>query len=206
MAITSIKTGSSFTNLVKHENFLAGNSAFIPNSYESIATVTVGSGGAANVEFTSIPSTYTHLQIRGIAQETRATYGISDGNMQFNGDTASNYSRHNIQGTGSAVVANGDANLSFITLADGMWGTSTGGSFGVSIVDILDYANTNKYKTVRVLSGVDFNGTLAGYGGYVGPLSGNWRNTNAITSIKINAQTGNFTQYSHFALYGIKGA
>jgi hypothetical protein len=87
-----------------------------------------------------------------------------------------------------------------------MWGTSTGGSFGVSIVDILDYANTNKYKTVRVLSGVDFNGTLAGYGGYVGPLSGNWRNTSAITSIKINAQTGNFTQYSQFALYGIKGA
>lgn len=178
----------------------------VPSSYESIATVTVGSGGAANVEFTSIPATYTHLQIRGIAQETRATYGISDGNMQFNGDTASNYSRHNIQGTGSAVVANGDANLSFITLADGMWGTSTGGSFGVSIIDILDYANTNKYKTVRVLSGVDFNGTLAGYGGYVGPLSGNWRNTSAITSIKINAQTGNFTQYSQFALYGIKGA
>jgi hypothetical protein len=176
------------------------------SSFESIQTATVGAGGASNIEFTSIPATYTHLQIRGIAQETRATYGISDGNMQFNSDTGTNYSRHNIQGTGSAVVANGDANLTFITLADGMWGTSTGGSFGVSIVDILDYANTNKYKTVRVLSGVDFNGTLAGYGGYVGILSGNWRNTNAITSIKINAQTGNFTQYSSFALYGIKGA
>jgi hypothetical protein len=176
------------------------------SSFESIQTATVGAGGASNIEFTSIPATYTHLQIRGIAQETRATYGISDGNMQFNSDTGTNYSRHNIQGTGSAVVANGDANLTFITLADGMWGTSTGGSFGVSIVDILDYANTNKYKTVRVLSGVDFNGTLAGYGGYVGILSGNWRNTNAITSIKINAQTGNFTQYSSFALYGIKGS
>jgi hypothetical protein len=176
------------------------------SSFESIQTATVGAGGASNIEFTSIPATYTHLQIRGIAQETRATYGISDGNMQFNSDTGTNYSRHNIQGTGSAVVANGDANLTFITLADGMWGTSTGGSFGVSIVDILDYANTNKYKTVKVLSGVDFNGTLAGYGGYVGILSGNWRNTNAITSIKINAQTGNFTQYSSFALYGIKGA
>ena len=176
------------------------------SSFESIQTATVGAGGASNIEFTSIPATYTHLQIRGIAQETRATYGISDGNMQFNSDTGTNYSRHNIQGTGSAVVANGDANLTFITLADGMWGTSTGGSFGVSIVDILDYANTNKYKTVRVLSGVDFNGTLAGYGGYVGILSGNWRNTNAITSIKINAQTGNFTLYSSFALYGIKGS
>jgi hypothetical protein len=181
---------------------ISGN--LVTNSYESISTVTVGSGGAANIEFTSIPSTYTHLQIRGIAQETRATYGISDGTMQFNSDTANNYSTHAIQGTGSAVQVAANANVPFVYLADGMWGTNTGGSFGISIIDILDYANTNKYKTVKVLSGVDFNGTIAGYGGYVGIVSGNWRNTNAITSIKINPQNGNFTQYSQFALYGIK--
>ena len=34
--------------------------------FESIATVTVGGGGAASIEFTSIPGTYQHLQIRGI--------------------------------------------------------------------------------------------------------------------------------------------
>jgi hypothetical protein len=35
--------------------------------YESIATVSVGGGGAADVEFTSIPGTYTHLQIRALS-------------------------------------------------------------------------------------------------------------------------------------------
>ena len=203
MAITKLSSGSSFKNLTKYDSFLAGNPKFVPTSYESIATINVGGGGAADVTFSSIPSTYTHLQIRGIAQETRATYGISDGNMQFNGDTASNYSRHNIQGTGSAVVANGDANVSFVTLADGMWGTSTGGSFGVSIVDILDYANTNKTKVVRTLSGDDLNGS-----GYLALSSNLLNSTSAITSISFHPtdDIGTIPQYSSFALSGIKGA
>ena len=80
--------------------------------------------------------------------------------------------------------------------------TSSANIFGAIVIDILDYANTSKYKTARLLGGADQNGS-----GEVWSHSGNWRNTTAISSIKLlEAVTGNFVQYSHFALYGIKGA
>jgi len=63
MAITSIKTGSSFTNLVKYNDFLGPNSAYIPTSYESIASAT-GTGSSNTITLSSIPSTYKHLQLR----------------------------------------------------------------------------------------------------------------------------------------------
>jgi hypothetical protein len=86
-------------------------------------------------------------------------------------------------------------------------GTTTGGTFGVSIIDILDYANTNKYKTFRNLNGNDINGTIASVGGYISLLSGLWMKTNAITSLKFAPVNGTtFTQYSQFALYAVKGA
>jgi hypothetical protein len=176
----------------------------VPGTYESISTVTVGATSVANIEFTSIPATYVHLQIRCFVQADRATYGISDGTLQFNSDTATNYSWHNLKGTGSTVTATASASQTWMNVADGMWGTNTGGTFGAGIIDVLDYANTSKYKTIRTLSGVDINGTIAGYGGWLGLTSGNWRNTNAVTSIKIIAGSGNFLQYSSFVLYGIK--
>jgi hypothetical protein len=179
-----------------------------PSSYESIATVTVGSGGAANVEFTSIPSTYTHLQIRGIARNSNASNGGLNINMQFNSDTSSNYSYHYLgtyQGEGAAVWAGGTANESF-TVPFLMPTNSLGANiFSAGIIDILDYKNTNKYKTVRALGGYDMNGATSGYN-YLNFDSGNWRSTNAITSIKLYGSTANFMQYTQFALYGIRGA
>ena len=77
----------------------------------------------------------------------------------------------------------------------------TANSFGAYVVDVLDYANTNKYKTVRTLGGKDLNGS-----GQEGLYSNLWKNTNAITDITLKVVGGsNFVQYSHFALYGIKG-
>jgi len=209
MAISRIKTSSVLQGFPKSRSLLAGNAAFNPSSYESIATVTVGAGGAANIEFTSIPSTYTHLQIRGIARANRATYGADTIRLTVNSDTGANYAFHNLRGDGSSAAAGADPNSSYIRFLDSV-GTNNGpgaGNVGISICDILDYANTNKFKTLRVLCGVDTNGTVAGFGGVVGITSGLWRNTNAITSIKLVVETGiNFLQYSQFALYGIKGA
>jgi len=174
------------------------------SNYESISTVTVGGTSVANIEFTSIPATYKYLQIRCFVQANRATFGISDATLQFNGDTGNNYSWHSIKGLGSTVESLNGVTQNSMNIADGMWGTNTGGTFGVGIIDVLDYANTSKYKTIRTLSGVDVNGTVGGYGGWLGILSGNWRSTSAVTSIKIIAGSGNFLQYSSFALYGIK--
>ena len=73
--------------------------------------------------------------------------------------------------------------------------------FGATVCDILDYTNTNKYKTVRALSGHDQNGS-----GVIQLRSGFWRSTSAITSITIsNDQIANIAEYTRFSLYGIKG-
>jgi hypothetical protein len=164
-------------------------------SFESIATVTVGSGGSSSVSFTSIPNTYTHLQIRGIGQSASADYYVR---YQFNGDSGTNYYHHSLTGDGSSASAAAGSN-SDGSFAGPQMGYNTGSVRGVHICDILDYANTNKYKTCRVLGGYDNNGS-----GVVTLHSGLWKSTSAITSISIFPYAGNLTQYTHFALYGIK--
>ena len=160
-------------------------------SFESIATVTVGSGGASSVTFSSIPSTYTHLQIRGIFKGGYNLYG------QFNSDTGNNYKAHYIYGNGSSVAAGVGAtqDIVFVGRAAG-----DGSQFGGFVCDILDYNNTNKYKTVRALMGWDNNGS-----GEMFFDSGVWMSTSAITSIYLYGP-GVIAQYSSFALYGIKSS
>jgi hypothetical protein len=174
-----------------------GAAAGAAGSYESIATVIV-STAVANVDFTSIPSTYTHLQIRGIARAS----SLSELRIQFNGDTASNYSWHGLSGNGTTARSDNGTSSPRISAAYYNGLPSTASIFGAFVIDILDYANTNKYKTTRALVGYDANGSG-------GPSldSGNWRNTNAITSIKLFLDsTYTFQQYSQIALYGIKGS
>jgi hypothetical protein len=163
--------------------------------YESIATVTVGSGGSSSISFTSIPSTYQHLQVRAIQ---RCSSGVNNLQMQLNSDTRNNYSTHRLGGTGEGVFA--DATTSTSGMKLGLTGLATS-TFGATIVDLLDYANVNKYKTVRSLNGFDENGVR----GYILLTSGLWMNTNAVTSITIYPSADSFQQYSSFALYGIKG-
>lgn len=107
-------------------------------SFESIATVTVGSGGSSSVTFSSIPSTYTHLQIRGILRDQRATYGNSGPLVQFNSDTGSNYSWHDIYGDGSSAVARGSANTVDMGSVGGAGGGAPANDFGALIIDVLD--------------------------------------------------------------------
>lgn len=175
--------------------------------FESIATVSVGSGGAANIELTSIPSTYTHLQLRCFLQANRATFGMGEFEMTVNGAGGTNYSRHGIVGYGSGGGPGywGNADAAYI-YADRGLGTNTGGTYAALVIDILDYKDTNKYKTVRGMQGVDFNGSVGGYTGATNWFSGAYKSTSAITSIKFVSVYGNFTQYSQVALYGIKAA
>jgi hypothetical protein len=159
----------------------------------------------STVTFSSIPADYTHLQLRLFAQDVRATYGITEIRLTFNGDTSSIYTSHNMYGDGATASSNSTLNFSSIVLGDGTYGTSTGGTFGAGIADILDYTNTNKFKTVRHISGVDINGTIAGYGGRVGLSSGVWRSTTAISSITLTSNSLiNFSANSRFDLYGVK--
>ena len=164
----------------------------VTNSYESIASYAPTSG--TSVTFSSIPSSYKHLQLRIISFGDTAVEVL-----QFNGDTASNYNRHRLYGNGSTVTASSVATSSIQLNGASSTGSTTIGA--AMIVDILDYTNTNKNKTVRILEGVDLNGS-----GEVGLFSGLWRNnTDAVTSIKIETASTNYTTGTKISLYGIKG-
>jgi hypothetical protein len=171
------------------------------SSYESIATVS-GNGSSDTVTFSSIPSTYKHLQIRILGRVTPTT-AVENIGVFFNSDVGSTYSQHYMLGSGTAVSAGSNANTTGIGTGGRMPGASVASNImGVSIIDILDYQNTNKYKTIRILSGWDSNG-----GGEVWFASGNWRSTAAVTSIDLRELygSGGWTSSSTFALYGIKG-
>lgn len=170
-----------------------GTGGVAATDFESISTVTVGGGGASSITFSSIPATYQHLQIRGIAK----TSNLGWVQVKFNSDSGANYSQHELRGDGSSATAAGSASTSLMQVF-----LQNASQVASGVIDILDYANTSKYKTIRTLGGFDDNGASTGY---ITLTSGNWRNTNAITDITINHSTSSFTQYSQFALYGIKG-
>jgi len=174
----------------------------VTNSYESIATTTVGGGGASTITFSSIPATYTHLQIRWISRNTSA--GNNNFNMVINNDTTPlTYTFHSLEADGSSAGAYGESNLRAEAIQVGFQATASNSSsiFGVGIIDLLDYTNTNKYKTTRCFAGYDANGS--------GGLRFNshlWNNTSAINRLDFSNSSGTFVQYTQVALYGIKGA
>lgn len=185
---------------------LVGSYAAAIGDFESIATVNVGSGGVTDVTFSSIPATYTHLQLRGIAK------GLAGGNngslgIQVNGASGSNQSPfHQLFGDGSTISAAGGLSSDGYTASlVGPIASSAATQFGTFVVDILDYTNTNKLKTIRSLAGADYNGS-----GFISMRSTmNKDITAAITSLTIinynSGGTAGFAQYSSFALYGMKG-
>jgi len=180
MAVVSIK------NKLRRGNLLVGNEAYIPPAFESIATVTVGSGGAASITFSNIPQTYQHLQIRSLHK------GQSYGEITLNSGSWAR--RHYLYGDGSSASVGSDT-------ANAMFASSST-YFYATICDLFDYTSTNKNRVYRVLNGGDNNGS-----GVIHLFSGLDTTTTATTSITITGTGGNnFQQYSHFALYGIKSA
>jgi hypothetical protein len=175
------------------------------NSYESIATYSL-SASTSSVTFSSIPSTFTHLQVRCLLKSTAAGDDAWAYSLQayLNTDTTvGNYAFHRIYGDGGTITVGGAANaigqLGFIPSS----GSGVTDVFAPTIIDILDYRNTNKYTVFKAINGSNTNGVS---GGFAGIQSQVWKNTNAVTSIEFRSGSGgSFAQYSHFALYGIKG-
>lgn len=199
MSVTSLKTKQKYGTL------LAGNEAFDPGAFVPIATAT-GTGSSGTITFSSIPSTYQHLQIRIISKATRtASFGSNDGYLRFNGDTGSNYTYHRLSGDGSAVSAAGAASQTSMRIARIDQSSYTGltNTMAVGIIDIHDYANTSKNKTVRYFTGNDTNNVGDGQANLG---SGLWMSTNAVSSIEIFLSGTNYTTSTRFALYGIRGA
>lgn len=175
---------------------ISGNLWAPTGALDALSTVTVPSGGVSSIVFAGIPSTYKHLQIRGIVRPTTNNAEIR---LTVNGDSGSNYARHRLIGNGSSIDATGTASQTSIGIfdANGLQ-TGTASVFGGMVLDLLDYTSS-KYKTLRVLSGNDNNGS-----GQVGLSSGLWQNSNPVSSVTMVMNTGNIAEFSQFTLYGVR--
>jgi hypothetical protein len=160
------------------------------NAYSSIATIYPS--GTTSAIFTNIPQNYTHLQIRCFTKFGSAADLVGT----FNGDNGSNYTYHGVYGDGANALNLSGAGGGQTHFYLG-YNATNGTSYDVSIVDILDYSNTSKYKTVRSLHGVDVNGS----GGFIMLSSGSWLNLSPVSSINLGG--GTFSSYSQISLYGI---
>jgi hypothetical protein len=178
--------------------FGGGGSA---GAYEQIATA-FGTGSSGVVTFSSIPSTYKHLQIRIVSREANGVRSDNPGfRITLNGSTASNYARHILQGNGSAVTSAASSAAAFMLNGFSAGASNDTNSFGATIIDILDYASASKNTTLRTLSGSSTSSNPR-----IGLHSGLWNVTDAVTSITLTDNEGlNYTSSSRFSLYGIKG-
>ena len=193
MAITSIKTGSSFTNLQKYNDFLGPNAAYDPAATWLIQRINA-TGSSTTVSFTSIPSTYKSLQIRATFSAAATSGSVF---VQANGDTGSNYAVHRLNGSGSTVAAQASTSTGYPALNAAVNLSATYPSS--LIIDIHDYASTTKNKTMRAIYGLDTNSSV----GEIDLTSVLWMSTSAINRLDVFAGT-NFTSTSTFALYGMK--
>jgi hypothetical protein len=171
----------------------AGGVPLIPD-YELISSSILGSA-ASTVSFSSIPSDYAHLQIRAALNINIAS--IRDLALQFNDVTTTSYTHHRLSGNGSSVSSGNTTGVNSIRIPD--LADRTGSTYTGVIIDILDYKNTSKNTTVRLLGGVvssSFRITLA---------SGLFINTAAINKVTLFPSSDSFNTGSRFSLYGIKG-
>jgi hypothetical protein len=168
------------------------------NTYTLIASSTIGSGGAANIDFTSIPSTYTDLLVKVSARDSLAEiYGGCD--IRFNNDSASNYTRRNVNGNGSATGSASQTTTS-INSVESVGSSATANTFSNTEIYIPNYTSSNQ-KSVSVDQVTENNGTTA----YAKLTAGLWTGTAAINQITILPGTS-FVQYTTAYLYGIKNS
>jgi hypothetical protein len=182
-----------------YRNVSAGNPLY--SDYELIATSFITSP-AASVTFdvSALGSSYKHLQLRVTGRDTNSSDQAIG--LRFNGDTGNNYTFHQIYASGSSVASNGFATGTFNYAGLGLMpGASyTSNVFGVSIIDILDFASTAKNKTCRA-----FLGWLTNSANNLNFRSSLWISTSAITSINVFATGTAFAAGSRISIYGIKG-
>ena len=168
------------------------------NTFDKIQTVTVGSGGSANIEFTSIPQTYTDLKV--VLSSRTATGGAADNIIVFNGDTSSSYSQRQIQGNGSSASSSSGTNTGFTQSTTTNGSTDTASVFASSEIYIPNYASANN-KSFSVETVTENNATTA----YQTLRAGLYSSSSAITSLRLtNSSSANFAQHSSATLYGIK--
>jgi hypothetical protein len=172
-------------------------------AFELITTVTVGAGGQSSIDFTSISNGYTDLFVVFSLRTTLTggPYHFDDCAIRFNGDTGNNYNRVVNRAREGGVASGSTISGNLIALYEASAADATANTFGSGQAYIADYAST-AYKSVSIMGASESNNQTQVQFGFI---SGLWKSTSAITSIKLYSQNGtNFVQHSSASLYGIK--
>ena len=173
----------------------------MPNTMTLISAITVGAGGTASIDFTSIPQTYTDLLIvlSGRSDTVAQTYnGVG---LTFNGTSNStNWSRKQLEG--------GDGTVGSYTSTTSIGGyvpapNATANTFGSIQIYIPNYTSSNN-KLVSIESVTEGNTATTGY--YADLLAQTWSNSAAINRVTLTTSPANFVQHSAAYLYGIKNS
>jgi hypothetical protein len=171
-------------------------------TYTLISSVTVGSGGAANIEFTSIPATYTDLLIKFNVRSSRAA-NQDDCRLAINGSSSSFTYRQLYGGasSGSPVAGSSSGSAGFIGIIPAV--NNTASTFSSQEIYILNYAGSNN-KSISIDSAAENNAATYWQLDLIALL---WSNSNAINSLSFTSNNAaNFAQYSTAYLYGISNA
>lgn len=169
----------------------------MPNTFIKIASVTVGSGGASSIDFSSIPSTYTDLCLK-MSTRTSASTITGRAYVAFNG-VGTNQTRRLLLGNGSSASS---GNATDIATDRGTGDSATASTFANMEMYVPNYASSN-FKSVSIDAVGENNATEA----YAGLIAGLWSATAAINQITLNpSDGGNWMQYSTATLYGIKNS
>ena len=168
---------------------------------EAIAT-TYLEADTSSVTFSSIPSTYEHLQLRMSLHSDRSANQDNIG-IRFNGDTGANYASHTMRGRGTTTYAGAYTGLNQMYGWSASAANQPSTDYSVSVVDVLDYANGNKNATIRLTNATEMLTSSP----YLWFTSGLWVSTAAVTSMTVVPVSGtNWTRGSEFTLYGLKSS
>jgi hypothetical protein len=174
------------------------------NTYIPIATVTVGSGGAANIEFTSIPQTYTDLLVKASLRDNRTDSPVTDTVITFN-SSGSGYSIRMLYGDASFSTPGSATTSGAVYIAGQYQNTNqtTSNTFSNTEIYIPNYTSSNN-KSISVDAVTETNGTPI----YASIVAGLWANSSVISSIKLAPMYGTlaYVQHSSATLYGIKNS
>ena len=170
------------------------------DTYTLLEKITVGAAGASSVTFTSIPQTYTDLQILVSARSTRTSDFRDELFIRFNSDSGNNYSVRDLNGSGSTAGTSSSLTTNYLKRGTTPTDNATASTFSNNTIYIPNYTGSNQ-KSVSTEEVTENNSST---NNYLDLRAGLWTGTSAITSISLTPEVGpNFAQYSTFYLYGI---
>lgn len=162
-------------------------------TYIALATITLTSTDS-EIIFSSIPATYRDLVV---VCNTRSTRAANNDFLlyQINGDTGSNYAWVLMFGPGSGSGGSLTNTLTVGVTDAQPAANRPAGEFGAARIQLMDYSQTNKQKTILTRTDSASDVTSAG--------ATRWANTNAINQIRLFMEFGSIASGSTFSLYGI---